>query len=110
MVSSMIATPIVGKLIAAVVTRRSFGFTCDDGPMMWSLLLPQVVAMLAMALAAHEAKNPASSRLIDEPILNTVIVLMVVTSELGPVSTEVFGKRIAAEKEKALASSEVVGA
>jgi len=34
-------------------------------------------------------------RLIDEPVLNTVIVLMVVTSVLGPVLTERFGQQLA---------------
>src|SRR5947209_8830924 len=32
--------------------------------------------------------------LIDEPVLNSVIVLMVVTSVLGPILTELFGKRL----------------
>jgi Kef-type K+ transport system membrane component KefB len=108
MVCGIVATPIVAKLIAAVITQRRLGYTRDEGLMMWSLLLPQVAATLAVALAAHEAKNPAGSRLIDEPILNSIIVLMVVTSVLGPVLTEVFGKRMAAQKEMAFASSEVV--
>jgi Kef-type K+ transport system membrane component KefB len=108
MVCGIVGTPIVAKLIAAVITQRSFGYTRDEGLMMWSLLLPQVAATLAVALAAHEAKNPAGSRLIDEPILNSIIVLMVVTSVLGPVLTEVYGKRMAAEKEKVLVSSEAL--
>jgi hypothetical protein len=74
--------------------------------MMWSLLLPQVAATLAVALAAYEAKNRAGSSLIDEPILNSVIVLMVVSSVLGPVLTELIGKRMATDKEKVLASAE----
>ncbi len=61
---------------------------------MWSLSLPQVAATLAAALAAFAAKDSQGQRLIDEPILNAVIVLMVVTSILGPVLTERFGRRV----------------
>jgi Kef-type K+ transport system membrane component KefB len=107
MVGGMVATPIVAKLAAALVTKRNFGYTRDEGLMMWALALPQVAATLAVALAAYEAKNPAGSRLIDQPILNSVFVLMVVTSVLGPVLTEVFGKRMAAEKEIVVAPAEV---
>jgi hypothetical protein len=63
--------------------------------MMWSLSLPQVAATLAAALTAYEAKAADGTRLIDEPVLNSVIVLMVVTSLLGPILTDVFGKRLA---------------
>jgi hypothetical protein len=63
---------------------------------MWSLSLPQVAATLAAALVAYECKDPAGRRLIDAPVLNTIIVLMVVTSLLGPVLTEQFGRRLVA--------------
>ena len=61
---------------------------------MWSLTLPQVAATLAAALVAYEAKNSDGKRLIDEPVLNSVIVMMVVTSLIRPILTEVFGKRL----------------
>ena len=62
---------------------------------MWSLSMPQVAATLAAALVAFQAKNASGQRLIDEPLLNSIIVLMVVTSLLGPVLTELFGRRLA---------------
>ena len=61
---------------------------------MWSLSLPQVAATLAAALVAYEAQDAQGRRLIDEPVLNSVIVLMVITSVLGPILTELFGKRL----------------
>jgi hypothetical protein len=61
---------------------------------MWSLSLPQVAATLAAALVAFNAQNAEGQRLIDEPVLNSVIVLMVVTSVLGPILTDVFGRRL----------------
>jgi hypothetical protein len=63
---------------------------------MWSLSLPQVAATLAAALVAFNAQNAAGQRLIDEPVLNSVIVLMVATSFLGPILTDVFGRRLVA--------------
>jgi hypothetical protein len=50
---------------------------------------------LAAALVAFETRNAEGVRLIDEPVVNTVIVLMVVTSVLGPVLTERAGQRLA---------------
>jgi Kef-type K+ transport system membrane component KefB len=90
------------KLLAALLTRRVFGYSRHQGLVMWSLSLPQVAATLAAALVAFEAKNAEGRRLIDEPVLNSVIVLMVVTSFLGPILTEWFGKRLAADSKTAL--------
>lgn len=97
LVSSIVLGLIVAKLLAAIVAQKSFQYTPDERSIMWSLSLPQVAATLAAALVAYNAQNPAGERLIDERILNTVIVLMVVTSVLGPILTEFFGKRLVAE-------------
>ena len=61
---------------------------------MWSLSLPQVAATLAAALVAYNTTNASGERLIGEPVLNSVIVLLVVTSVLGPILTETFAKRL----------------
>jgi hypothetical protein len=45
---------------------------------MWSLSIPQVAATLAAALAP--TTQTRDERLIGEPVLNSVIVLLVVTS------------------------------
>jgi Kef-type K+ transport system membrane component KefB len=96
LVLSIVGGLIVSKLLAALLTRSAFGYSRDQGLIMWSLSLPQVAATLAAALVAFEARNAAGRRLIDEPVLNSVIVLMVVTSILGPILTDQFGKRLAA--------------
>jgi Kef-type K+ transport system membrane component KefB len=95
LVCAIVATPIVAKLMAGVATQKGFGYSHDEGMIMWALALPQVATTLAVALTAFEAKDAGGNRLIDEPILNSVLVLVVVTSVLGPVLTEVFGKRMA---------------
>jgi hypothetical protein len=43
---------------------------------------------------AFRAKDSQGQRLIEQPVLNSVVVLMVVTSILGPVLTERFGRRV----------------
>src|SRR5262245_35110957 len=83
------------KFLAALVTHRLIGYTQTEGLLMWSLSLPQVAATLAAAVVAYQAKNAAGVRLIDEPVINTVVVLMVATSILGPMLTERFGRKLA---------------
>jgi Kef-type K+ transport system membrane component KefB len=95
LVCGIVLTPIVAKLFAGVVTQKCFGYTRDEGLIMWALALPQVAATLAVALTAYGTKDSAGNRLIDEPVLNSVLVLVVVTSVLGPILTEVIGKRMA---------------
>ena len=96
LVAAIVGGLILSKWLAAFVVRKPLRYTSDEGNMMWSLSLPQVAATLAAALTAYQAKNAAGQRLLDEPVLNSVIVLMVATSVLGPVLTEVYGKRMAA--------------
>lgn len=96
LVSSIVLGLIASKWIAAVVSQKVLGYSRDEGFIMWSLSLPQVAATLAAALTAYEAKAADGSRLIDEPVLTSVIVLMVVTSLLGPILTEIFGRRLTA--------------
>jgi Kef-type K+ transport system membrane component KefB len=96
LVVAIVGGLIVGKLLAALLAGRAFGYSSTQRLVMWSLSLPQVAATLASALVAFEARNVDGQRLIDEPVLNTVIVLMVVTSILGPILTEHFGGRLAA--------------
>jgi len=82
------------KWLAAEIARRAFGYTRLEGSVMWSLSLPQVAATLAAALVAYDTTNAAGERLIGEPVLNSVIVLLVVTSVLGPVLTERTAKKL----------------
>lgn len=95
LVCAMVATPILAKLIAGISTQKGLRYTRDEGLIMWALALPQVAATLAVALTAFNAKDSEGNRLVDEPMLNSVLVLVVVTSVLGPILTEIFGKRLA---------------
>jgi Kef-type K+ transport system membrane component KefB len=90
---------IAAKYLAARLTQRLFGYSASQGRLIWSLSLPQVAAILAATLVAFQTKDAAGVRLIDEPVLNTVLVLVVITSVLGPILTEYFGRQRLAEQE-----------
>lgn len=96
LVCGIVGGLIASKYLAAEVARRLYGYTRTEGLTMWSLSLPQVAATLAAALVAYDTTNARGERLIGEPVLNSVIVLLVVTSVLGPVLTERFVKRLSA--------------
>ncbi|HSL06230.1 MAG TPA: cation:proton antiporter [Nitrospiraceae bacterium] len=89
------------KFLAALATQWLIGYTRTEGLIMWSLSLPQVAATLAAAVVAYQAKNATGVRLIDEPVINTVVVLMVATSILGPILTERFGRKLAYRSQAA---------
>jgi Kef-type K+ transport system membrane component KefB len=98
---------IGAKFLAARLTQRVLGYSGTEGGLIWSLSLPQVAATLATAIVAYQAVNAAGERLIDEAAINTVLVLVVVTSILGPVLTEYYGRQLLARRE---VPTETVGA
>ncbi len=79
---------LASKFLAALVSKLLFRYSWNEMLTMWSLSLPQVAATLAAALAAFRVG------LISEPVFNAVIVLMLVTSILGPVTTAQFASRL----------------
>jgi Kef-type K+ transport system membrane component KefB len=94
LVIGVIATLLLGKWIAATIVGRAFGYTPAARLTTWALTLPQVAATLAATLVAYHTFNADGQRLLDERMLNAVLVLMLVTSILGPVLTERFAPRM----------------
>ena len=90
LVAGMIVALILGKGIAAAVAGRAFGYARPARLTMWALTLPQVAATLAATLVGFDTLNAAGERLVADEIFNTVLVVLVVTSLLGPVLTELF--------------------
>ncbi|MDJ0599706.1 MAG: cation:proton antiporter [Crocosphaera sp.] len=91
---------IVAKLLAATATKFIYRYTWTELLTMWSLSLPQVAATLAAALAAYQIENSVGERLINEAVFNGVIVLMLITSILGPVLTSQFATKLPLPKTK----------
>jgi Kef-type K+ transport system membrane component KefB len=76
---------ILAKYLAAWLASQFFGYTTIEGRLMWSLTLPQVAATLAAAVVGFKTLNAAGEPLIDAPILNTILVLVIVTAVGGTV-------------------------
>ncbi len=91
---------VATKWIAAQIVGRAWGFSATDRGLMGGLTLPQVAATLASALVGYQAVNATGQRLIDDAMLNTVLVLVIVTSVLGPILVEHFVRRAAASPKE----------
>ena len=84
--------------MAAWAVGKWFGYSSNEQLNIWSLTLPQVAATLAATLVAHETINSSGQRLLDGRMLNIVLVLVFVTSVLGPMLTERFSSRLSNEQ------------
>jgi nucleotide-binding universal stress UspA family protein len=72
---------ISSKFLAALFAGLIYRYSRREILAMWSLSTPQVAATLAATLVGYRAG------LLTEDVLNSVIVLMMVTSTLGPLIT-----------------------
>lgn len=85
---------ILTKLMAAWWAGGLLRYSSVDKLLIGSLTIPQVSSTLAVALVAYESFNQQGERLIDAPILNSILVLMVVTALLGTILSQRFAQRI----------------
>ncbi|URD48757.1 cation:proton antiporter [Chroococcidiopsis sp. CCNUC1] len=72
---------IVSKFLAAYFAKLIYRYKWNEMLTMWSLSVPQVGATLAATLVGYEAG------LLTKEVLNSVIVLLLVTATLGPLVT-----------------------
>ena len=103
--AGIILALLVGKWVAAELAVRAFKYSRAARMTMWSLTLPQVAATLAATLVAYDTFNPAGQRLVDGHLLNAVLVLMLVTSILGPTLTERFAPALLQESPQPVLTS-----
>ena len=94
LVLGILAALFGGKWLAAQAAARLFGYATADRQVMYALTLPQVAATLAVALVAYSTRNPAGQRLIDEPVLNATVVLVILSSVIGLVLAQRAAKRL----------------
>ncbi len=88
LVLAVVVGLIGSKFLAALCAKQLYGYGWTEALTMWSLSLPQVAATLAAALVGVQVG------LLSQPLFNSVIVLMLVTSVLGPVLTKRFASRL----------------
>lgn len=77
----MIVGLIASKLIAALLTKLIYRYNWQEMLTMWSLSLPQVGTTLAATLVGYRVG------LLSLEVLHSIIVLMLITSTLGPLMT-----------------------
>lgn len=75
---------IGSKFLAALFAKLVYRYNWQEMLTMWSLSLPQVAATLAATLVGYKAG------VLTEAVLNSVLVLMLVTATLGPLITSRF--------------------
>ncbi|MCT7976879.1 cation:proton antiporter [Laspinema olomoucense] len=85
---------IGSKFLAAWVAKLLYGYQWIETLTMWSLSVPQVAATLAAALVGVQ------QGVITAEVFNTVIVLMVVTSIIGPLMTARFASKLPVPQEQ----------
>ena len=95
LVVGILAALFGGKWLAAQVVGRLFGYQVAERSLMFALTVPQVAATLAVALVAYATKDPSGRRLIDEPMLNATVVLVIVSSVVGLILAERSAKQVA---------------
>ncbi|MBD1912060.1 MULTISPECIES: cation:proton antiporter [unclassified Leptolyngbya] len=72
---------IVSKFIAAFAVKPLYHYNWHQTLTMWSLSMPQVAATLAAAQVGYEHE------IIKETVFNSVVLMMLITSILGPLIT-----------------------
>ncbi|CAN5685412.1 cation:proton antiporter [soil metagenome] len=85
---------VVGKFAGAWISQRIFGYSREEGILMFGLSVPQAAATLAVTFVGLEIG------LFEETVVNAVIVMILITGLVGPSLVEMFGRRIALEEEQ----------
>ena len=97
MVVLVVGGLFLAKYLAARIAGIFYNFSKTESLLMWSLSIPQVAATLAATIVAYSTFNTAGERLLSEPMLNSVVVLVVITSVAGPILTKIFGTRLVSQ-------------
>ncbi|HLP89967.1 MAG TPA: cation:proton antiporter [Nostocaceae cyanobacterium] len=74
----ILASLLVGKFVAATLTKWVYRYNWQEALTMWSLSLPLVGTTLAVALVGYDAQILPTS------VLNSAIALLLLTSIFGP--------------------------
>jgi Kef-type K+ transport system membrane component KefB/nucleotide-binding universal stress UspA family protein len=77
----IIAGLIVSKFIAALLAKLIYRYNWQEAVTIWSLSIPQVGVTLAATLVGYR------TGVLSETLLTSIIILMLVTSTLGPLIT-----------------------
>jgi Kef-type K+ transport system membrane component KefB/mannitol/fructose-specific phosphotransferase system IIA component (Ntr-type) len=79
---------IAAKWLAARVTQGLFGYTRDEGWVVFGLSVPHAAGTLAIVLVGFDAG------LLDQAEVNGVVVMILATCLVGPWAVQRFGRRV----------------
>lgn len=99
---AMVAGLLGSKFVAVAIAKHLYGYSQDELIVMWSLTIPQVAATLAAALVGLQVG------LLTEAVFNGVIVMMLVTSILGPLLAGQFAPKLPLPKPSPETSKSVL--
>lgn len=91
--SVIVGSVVVTKFLAAFATKAVFGYSKDEGFVIFGLSVAQAAATLAAVFVGMEIG------LFNEAILNGVIILILVTCVISPIVTERYGRNVARKEE-----------
>ncbi len=90
---TLIVLVSLGKLAAAKIVQRIYGYTSAEGWTIYGLSVPQAAATLAVTLVGYDVG------LFDTTMVNAVVVMILFTCILGPALVEKFGLQMARKIE-----------
>ena len=94
---SMLVTTLAVKLLSAKVAQKIFGYSSDQGGVIFGLIVNKAAFTLAAALVGYECG------LLNKEVLNGAIFVIIVTCMIGPWVTEHFGRRLALQANEPMA-------
>jgi Kef-type K+ transport system membrane component KefB len=90
---AMTGAVLVCKPLAAKISQWIFGYSAAEGWVLAGLTVPQAAATLAATLVGFDIG------LFDEATVNGVIVMILVTCVVGPITVEHFGAKVALQEQ-----------
>ncbi|GEN76443.1 cation:proton antiporter [Chryseobacterium hagamense] len=96
----MLVASIGGKYISAVITRKTFGFTKEEGKLIFGLSSASAAATLATVLVGYniilsETETGEPIRLLNEHVLNGSILLILISCTISSFISMASGQKIA---------------
>lgn len=100
---AMLAVVLAAKATASWSMGAAFRYSPAERWITYGLSVPQAAATLAATLVGLELK------LFDAPLVNGIVILILVTSLVGPLIVQHSGRRVAAETDDALRGGDGAG-
>lgn len=93
----MVAVCLLGKWLAAYITQKLFHMEKADRNLMFGLTNSRAAATLAVVLVGYRIILPDGSRLLDEDVLNSAMMLILVSCIVSSLITENTAHKIAVD-------------